>query len=385
MKSSVIKKIFVTLATLLAIFMLFSVNAFAEDYGNFSYTPVTPENDEFEAYNVISGYNAGDDATDTVVMLPDAIEDIPVTGISASAFSWKENLTEVIIPDSITTISNAAFYNCKNLKIVVIPDSVTFIGDSAFQGCESLEYVIIGNGVKEIGDLAFKDCKALKSLDLGTSVETIGNGAFFGCDSLTKVYIPDSIKNIGSLAFGFVQVDNHEAFVNGFEFLTNANAALDTYNEQYKGTLALSSTTEDIVVSFKTTKGIKACDNDAHAVSFVNIRPATDAYEGLDIAQCSTCNAVVTRPNTEIAPADKGISAYISLVIGVVLLAAVVVYALMYVKKAKKNRAKAIEEYKAGKVLSDMELKKNYDAKLEAKYQKKRAKQEKRLEIFKNN
>ena len=57
----------------------------------------------------------------------------------------------------------------------------------------------------------------------------------------------------------------------------------------------------------------------------------------------------------------------------------------MYVKKAKSNRAKAIAEYKEGKALSDMELKKNYDAKLEAKYQKKKAKQEKRLEIFKNN
>ena len=43
----------------------------------------------------------------------------------------------------------------------------------------------------------------------------------------------------------------------------------------------------------------------------------------------------------------------------------------------------AIAEYKAGKTLSDMALKEENDAKLEAKYQKKRAKQEKRLEIFK--
>ena len=382
MKSSVIKKIFVTLATVLAIFMLFSVSAFAEDYGNFSYTPVTPENDEFEPYNEIAGYNAGDDATDTGVVIPDAIEDVPVTGIKASAFSGKENLTEVVIPDSVTIISNAAFYNCKNLKVVVIPDSVTYIGASAFQGCEALEYVIIGNGVKEIGDLAFKDCKALKSLDLGTSVETIGNGAFFGCDSLTKVYIPDSVKNIGSFAFGFVQDANAESAISGFTFYTSGNVAVGAYNA---ANTPASDDTSAEAVAFNFENNATRCADDAHTVSFANIRPATDAYEGLDIAQCADCYAVVTRPNTDIAPVDKGISSYISLIIGVVLVIAVVVYALMYVKKAKSNRAKAIAEYKEGKALSDMELKKNYDAKLEAKYQKKKAKQEKRLEIFKNN
>ncbi len=382
MKSSVIKKIFVTLASVLAVLMLFSVSAFAEDYGNFSYTPVKPENDEFEAYNEISGYNAGDDATETVVVIPDVIEDVPVTIIKASAFSGKENLTEVVIPDSITTISNAAFYNCKNLKVVIIPDSVTYIGESAFQGCEALEYVVIGKGVKEIGDLAFKNCKALKSLDLGKSVETIGNGAFFGCDSLVNVYIPDSVKNIGSFAFGFVQDGNAERAVNGFTFYTNANAAVGAYNAAH---VTVSDDTTAEAAAFNFENNATRCADDEHKVSFANIRPATDVYEGLDIAQCADCHAVVTRPNTDIAPVDKGISAYISLIIGVVAVIVLVVFAVMYVKKSKMNREKAIAEYKAGKVLSDMELKKDYDAMLEAKYQKKRAKQEKRLEIFKNN
>ena len=380
MKSSVIKKVFVAFATVMAIVMLFSVTAFAEDYGNFSYTPVTPENDEFEPYHMISGFNAGDDATDTVVIIPDVIEDVPVTKINASAFKGKTNLTEVVIPNTVTTIANAAFMDCKNLKIVVIPDSVTYIGDSAFQGCEALEYVIIGNGVKEIGSLAFKDCKNLKFVDLGTTVETISSGAFFGCNALTEIYIPDSVKNIGSLAFGFVQDGNAESSVNGFAFYTNANTAIDVYNA------ANSASGEDVsemAVTFAVNKGVKACGDDAHTASFVNIRPATDAYEGLDVAQCSTCKAVATRANTEVTPVEKGFSAYISLIIGVVAVAAVVVYALMYVKKSKKNREKAIAEYKAGKPLSDMELKEKYDAKMEAKYQKKRAKQEKRLEIFK--
>ena len=382
MKSSVIKKIFVTLAVSLAIFMLFSVSAFAEDYGNFSYAAVTSEEGEFEPYNEISGYNAGDDSTDTVVVIPDAIEDVPVTGIRASAFKGKSNLTEVVIPDSVTSISNAAFADCKNLKVVIIPDSVTFIGDSAFQGCEALEYVVIGNGVKEIGDLAFKNCKALKSLDLGTSVETIGNGAFFGCESLVNVYVPDSVTAIGSLAFGFVQDGNDEAAISGFTFYSNGNEAVDTYNAA--NTVVSEDTTAE-AAAFAVVNNATRCADDAHTVSFTNIRPATDSYEGLDIAQCADCYAVATRPNTEVAPVEKGLSSYISLIIGVVCVVLIVVFGLMYVKKSKAHREKAIAEYKAGKVLSDMELKKAHDAKLDAQYQKKRAKQEKRLEIFKNN
>lgn len=377
MKSSVIKKVIMALATVMAIFVLMSVTSFAEDYGNFNYTPVTSENDEFEPYNEISGFNASDDATDTVVAIPDAIEDVPVVRINAAAFRDKDSLTEVIIPDSITSIANAAFADCANLKVVIIPDSVTYIGDSAFQGCESLEYVVIGNGVKSIGDLAFKNCSSLKSVDLGTSVETIGNGAFFGCYSLTEIYIPDSVKNIGSLAFGYIQDGDTETAVSAFTFYTNANAAVDTYNT------VESDDVSDIATTFVVKSGVTPCGNDSHSASFANIRPATDTYEGLDIAQCSDCKAVVTRPNTDIAPVEKGISAYISLIIAVIAIAVLVVYAVGYVKKSKKNREKAIAEYKAGKTLSDMELKIKYDAKLDAKYQKKRAKQEKKLEMFK--
>ena len=377
MKSSAMKKIFIALATVMAIFMMMSITAFAEDYGNFSYTPVTSETNEFDPYNEISGFNASDDSTDTVVVIPEAIEDVPVVRINATAFRGKDKLTEVVIPDSITSIANAAFADCKSLKVVIIPDSVTYIGDSAFQGCESLEYVVIGNGVKSIGDLAFKNCTSLKSVDLGTSVEEIGNGAFFGCDALSEVYVPDSVKNIGSFAFGYVQDGDNEAPVGSFTFYTNANAAVDTYNAVGNEDVSVQAST------FAVKSGVASCGNDAHKVSYTNIRTATDTYEGLDIAQCSGCKTIVTRPNTDVAEVEKGISAYISLIIGVIAVAAVAAYTLMYVKKSKKNREKAIAEYKAGKTLSDMELKKKYDEKLDAKYQKKRAKQEKKLEMFK--
>lgn len=384
MKSTVLKKLFITVAAIVAIIMMMSVTAFAEDYGNFSYTPVESENDEFEPYNKISGYNANDDSTDTVVVIPADIEDVPVTIISASAFSGKTALTEVIIPDGITMIENAAFINCTSLETVIIPDSVTYIGESAFQGCTALKNVVIGNGVKEIGALAFKGCTSLTKLDLGDSVETIGSGAFFGCETLTNVYIPDSLNNIGSLAFGFVQSGSIEAPVAGFAFRTNANTAVEAYNNSKTAELELSDTTEDTVVApFAITTGVTACADDAHAVSYETVRKATDSYEGLDLAQCSTCLSILTIANTDVEPVEKSISDYITLILGVAAVVAIAIYFVIYVKKAKAHREKAIAEYKAGKTLSDVELKNKQEAKEEAKYAKKRAKQEKKLEIFK--
>ncbi len=379
MKSSVIKKVLMALAAMVAVVVMFSVTAFAEDYGNFSYTPVSPEEGEdFEPYIVIDRYNAGDDSTETVVEIPAEIEDVAVTQINASAFSGKSTLNEVIIPDSVKIISNAAFANCKNLKIVIVPDSVEYIGDSAFQGCENLEYVIFGDGLKTVGSLAFKGCTALKSLDLGNSVEAIGNGAFFGCEALTKVAVPDSVKNIGSLAFGYVEIENNEVPVKDFTFYANDNAAVKSYSA------IVEEDSTEAIAAFAVKEKVAPCAADAHNASKVNIRVATDSYVGLDIAQCEKCLAIVTSENTDVAPVEGGFSQYISLIVGALCVAAVVAYGVIYVKKSKAHREAAIAEYKAGKELSDMKEKIENDAKLEAKYQKKRAKQEKKLEMFKD-
>lgn len=378
---STMKKIFMTVAVIVATFMMTSISVFAEDYGNFSYTPVTSEDDAFEPYHVISGFNAGDDTTDTVVVLPDYIEDVPVTTVGASSFNGKTLPTEVILPETVTTIENAAFMNCTSLETIIIPDSVTYIGESAFQGCTALKNVIIGNGVKKIGDIAFKGCTALTALNLGNSVETVGNGAFFGCAALSKVYIPDSVKNIGSYAFGYVQDGDNEAPVDDFTFFTAANAAVDAYVNSSAVTNEGEDTSDIAAPAFAVNAGVKACAE--HTAKLELVRKATDSYEGLELGQCADCLTIVTKANTDVEPVEKSISDYISLIIGVVLVIVLVIFFVSYVKKAKAHREASIAEYKAGKVLSDVELKNTQEAKEEEKYAKKRAKQEKKLEIFK--
>jgi len=100
------------------------------------------------------------------ITIPSEINGKRVTTIGDNAFqggSWDENkmeythyknqLTSVIIPNSITTIGNYAFA-INQLTNVVISNSVTSIGHYAF-AANKLTSVTIPNSVTSIGDCAF--------------------------------------------------------------------------------------------------------------------------------------------------------------------------------------------------------------------------------------
>lgn len=61
--------------------------------------------------------------------------------IATYAFSSKNDLKKITIPETVEYIEDYTFYNCKYLNDVVIPSSVKYIGPSAFSGTTSLENV----------------------------------------------------------------------------------------------------------------------------------------------------------------------------------------------------------------------------------------------------
>lgn len=81
-----------------------------------------------------------------VVVIPDKIDEIPVTSIGERAFFRCESLTSITIPDSVTSIGMEAFWGCSSLTSITIPASVISIGDSAFGWCEKLEVIFAPKG-----------------------------------------------------------------------------------------------------------------------------------------------------------------------------------------------------------------------------------------------
>ena len=112
----------------------------------------------------------------------------------------------LVIPDAIdglpvSSIGRLAFFNEAYLLSVVIPDSVTAIESAAFQGCESLESVVIGDGCQLIGGSAFSDCVALSNITVGSGVTRVDGGAFFGCAALAKIELPERVTSLGHRVF----------------------------------------------------------------------------------------------------------------------------------------------------------------------------------------
>ena len=109
--------------------------------------------------------------------------------IGASAFSGNQ-LTSVVIPDSVTSIGASAFSG-NQLTSVVIPDGVTSIGTSTFNS-NQLTSVVIPDGVTSIGDYAFRN-NQLTSVIIPNSVTAIGTWAFEE-NQLTEVKVPQNCQ-----------------------------------------------------------------------------------------------------------------------------------------------------------------------------------------------
>ena len=146
-----------------------------------------------------------------------------VTKIEGHAFENRDDITEVVIPDTVTEIGDYAFagtyieeitlpaklekigeyafYMCYRLEELEIPDSVTEIGYSSFSRCGSLRNVKLSAGLEEISGRAFSECTALKSVDIPEGVREIGQEAFSGCGFVDGIRIPSSVTEIDAFAF----------------------------------------------------------------------------------------------------------------------------------------------------------------------------------------
>jgi hypothetical protein len=179
-------------------------------------SPAARAEDDFNIWNnILVGYTG-----------PGGIVRIPrkVRIIGKEVFSWRGDITGVVIPDTVTAIWEKAFYHCSGLKVLAVPNTVktigewafascsrlkkvtlpkgvTKIGEGAFYGCRSLKKVTLPKGVTEIGGYAFSYCTRLTDVTIPNTVDVIGEDAFDSCVSLKRVIIPDSVTEIGTRAF----------------------------------------------------------------------------------------------------------------------------------------------------------------------------------------
>lgn len=99
---------------------------------------------------------------------------------------------EYEIPNGVKHIAKFSFNILENMTKVVIPESVETIEESAFEVSDSLETVEIKNGLKTIERSAFNSCGNLKKINIPASVEYINlEYTFNSCSNLKEIAVDD--------------------------------------------------------------------------------------------------------------------------------------------------------------------------------------------------
>ena len=182
------------------------------------------------------------------IIIPDTITynsvTYAVTAIHESCFKNCTNLTGVTIPKTITYIGSISFYGtalnrvdindlsawCRTkfgsdmgnplcfahhlyldgeeLTSLVVPDSISAISDQAFQGCTGLTSVTFPSSAISVGDWAFTDCSFITSVNIPSSNATIGDYAFQNCTNLTDLTVSSSTISFGYNVFNFTNLTN---------------------------------------------------------------------------------------------------------------------------------------------------------------------------------
>lgn len=166
-------------------------------YGNFSgcneLSSITV--DQENPYYTAKGNCLIDNATGELIsgcntsVIPN---DGSVLSIGNSAFSRREKLTEIIIPDSVTEIKGFAFLNCTSLASLHLSDNVTYIGQDAFGNCENLTELNLPEGITRIDDGAFSGCKKLTKVHIPANVRSLTGNPFQQCTALENITVDEN-------------------------------------------------------------------------------------------------------------------------------------------------------------------------------------------------
>lgn len=119
------------------------------------------------------------------LIVPNTVENVPVTGIGVDSFNQSRSLKEITLPEKLENIRYRSFFGVSGLKEVIIPAGTKIIGEGAFANCRNLQRVVINHGCTHIDFQAFANCPNLTDVIVPPSVRQINNEVFLNCKKLT--------------------------------------------------------------------------------------------------------------------------------------------------------------------------------------------------------
>ena len=160
----------------------------------FVYTPINGGAEYEIGLPMKAGYNSPDRAyrsklTGKIIIPSVAKDGKAVTAIAKDGFSFTENVTGIMAPESVRIIKEEGFNSCDKVKRLAGLGGVKTIGERGFAGCYSLSAIDLPETLTSIGPEAFWMCRSLSKIELPKNVENIGLYAFNDCEALKSVSV----------------------------------------------------------------------------------------------------------------------------------------------------------------------------------------------------
>lgn len=176
-------------------------------------SPVEDFEYEFEDGTVtITGYIG----SDLEIIIPDTIEERPVTTIGKGAFEGYD-MTSITVPEGVTTISVGAFVNCSNLEVIGLPNTIKEFNsslddtkwyDNQPDGVLYLDDFVVGHKGSNPDIVTIKDgTKAILQGDFGGTAYT--NSLYSSLEkSISDIHIPESVNYIAEKSVGYIHYED---------------------------------------------------------------------------------------------------------------------------------------------------------------------------------
>lgn len=217
---------------------------------------------------VITEYSGSDQE----LVIPDALNEIPVVAIDNEVFMDHKELRSISLPKKLESIGDNAFSNCSSLVQVDFKNAKK-IGDGAFSNCTSLDKVVFPDSLETIGWNAFNQCAALKTITFGKNICDIGQDAFGGTPWLyaqkeafvivgngilldyngedVEITIPDSVCTIASAFSGNTHIQSVKIPKSVTRICSNA----------FQDCISLTSVSMENSVTFIGTNAFSRCSH----------------------------------------------------------------------------------------------------------------------------
>lgn len=121
------------------------------------------------------------------VLIPDAIDGLPVTALADKAF-YEKHVTTVVVPDSVTEIGDLCFSGDNYLVSLTLPDELAELSYAALESCFRLMDFDLPQGLKKISGSALQYNYYLTHLTMPSSlteIEQLNFIGLYGLQSLT--------------------------------------------------------------------------------------------------------------------------------------------------------------------------------------------------------